>query len=436
MLADIHTQEETLRLINPTTYLEIIDGFTSDEIEESLNKYEFYLEKYKAELREFKRLENSNNDLLERLDLMRFQQKEIESFHLEPEEEETLEAEVDKMNNFDKIYQTLNESKQMIDTNEAVDVFYDVAKNLSGIKEINDVYETLQSRLESSYYELLDIYEMLSDEINALDFDPKLLDAHQTRLNQLDNLKRKYRKNIPEIIEYYDQIKKDINNIDNFDEVLKTQRTIVQSAFKKTLEIAQDITKIRKKTAKYIEKEIIDILGDLELSKTSFEIVFKSYKGKDYLDHTIFTERGIDEVEFMISTNVGEPTKPLSKTASGGEMSRIMLGFKNLLAKSLGLSLMIFDEIDSGVSGFVANQVAKKMKQIATTTQVICITHIPQVAALSDHHMHISKTVSNDRTKATIKLLNREGRIEEIAQMISGDVISNAALESAKNLLK
>jgi len=145
---------------------------------------------------------------------------------------------------------------------------------------------------------------------------------------------------------------------------------------------------------------------------------------------------GVDEIDFLISTNIGEPLKPLSKSASGGEMSRIMLGLKNLLVKSLHLSLIIFDEIDSGVSGYVANQVAKRMKNISKETQVICITHIPQVAALSDHHLYISKSVESERTKANIKLLLGDEKVFEIASMISGDNVSEASLLSAKELLK
>ena len=149
-----------------------------------------------------------------------------------------------------------------------------------------------------------------------------------------------------------------------------------------------------------------------------------------------FLPNGIDEVDFLITTNVGEPLKPLSKSASGGEMSRIMLGLKSLLVSSLRLSLIIFDEIDSGVSGFVANQVAKKIKEISASTQVICITHIPQVAAVSDHHLFISKSVEDERTRAHIKNLIDNDRVQEIAQMISGEKVSNASIESAKELLK
>jgi len=172
------------------------------------------------------------------------------------------------------------------------------------------------------------------------------------------------------------------------------------------------------------------------LKKTHFKIIFLNDFDDNYLNYNQFLSNGIDEVDFLLTTNVGEPLKPLSKSASGGEMSRIMLGLKSLLVKSLHLSLIIFDEIDSGVSGFVANQVAKKIKEISKTTQVICITHIPQVAAVSDNHLFISKSVENERTRAYIKNLLLDDRVFEIAQMISGEKVSKASLESAKELLK
>ena len=173
----------------------------------------------------------------------------------------------------------------------------------------------------------------------------------------------------------------------------------------------------------------------MELKKTNFKIEFLNKIDENHLNSSQFFSNGIDEVDFLITTNIGEPLKPLSKSASGGEMSRIMLGLKNLLVKSLDLSLIIFDEIDSGVSGYVASQVAKKMKSISKSTQVICITHIPQVAALSDNHLFISKSVEEGRTRAHIKELIEDERIHEIAQMISGDHVTLSAIESARELL-
>ncbi|AIO19330.1 DNA repair protein RecN [Candidatus Izimaplasma bacterium HR1] len=434
-LADIHTQMDTHRLINPLTYLDIIDGFKRSKIEDLTAAYQENLKEYKSDLKELKRLENSNNDLLERLDLMRFQLKEIESYDLEITEEETLEQEVEKLENFDKIYQSLQQAKQLLESTNAIASIYDASKYLEEISDINESYKELLNRFNSSYFELDDACQELSNEASNLDFNPTLLDGYQERLNSLDSLKRKYKKSIPEILEYHKKIKKDINNIDNFDEVINNQIEKVKTSFNVCLKSAKIITSLREEISKFIEVELLKILADLELDKTDFKVCFNEVNSDDYKSSSIFFENGIDEVDFLLTTNVGEPKKSLSKSASGGEMSRIMLGFKNLLTKSLGLSLIIFDEIDTGVSGYVANQVAKKMVEIANNTQVICITHIPQVASISNHHLKISKSVSDGRTSAHIKELYDKDRVLEIAEMISGDIVTEASINTAKELL-
>jgi len=435
LLADIHTQFDTHRLINQDTYLDIIDGFEMEQMDILLNEYQESLIVYKNDLKELKRLQESNNNLMDRLDLIRFQKNEIESYNLSNEEEDDLENEVEKMQNFDKIYKSLNESKLLFE-NGSLDHIYNASKLIEDVKEYSEEYGEYAKRISEAYFELVDIEDSLQDELKKLDFDPAILDSHQERLNDLNALKRKYRKTIPEIIEYYESISKDIDNIDNYDEVISLQQSVVSDSHKLVQKKALEITKIRKITAGYIEKELLQILHELELKNTIFKVEFTSTLDDDYTHSSVFMPNGVDEIDFLISTNIGEPLKPLSKSASGGEMSRIMLGLKNLLVKSLHLSLIIFDEIDSGVSGYVANQVAKRMKNISKETQVICITHIPQVAALSDHHLYISKSVESERTKANIKLLLGDEKVFEIASMISGDNVSEASLLSAKELLK
>lgn len=434
-LADIHTQMDTHRLINQETYLDIIDGFQQDKMNILIHAYQLELGEYKKELAKLKRLKNSNNDLMERLDLMRYQQKELMGYHLEFDEEEQLEQEVEKMENFDRIYQTLQSAKLRMEEPDALAAIYDTAKMVSEISDLSESYQEIMTRMESYYYELDDVFESLKEEINSLDFNPLLLDEYQDRLSQLDGLKRKYRKSIPELIAYLEEITEDIDNIDHYDEVIELQEKVVQDQFLMVVEEAKKITALRQATAAYIEQELMGILADLELPKTEFKIVFVEHDIPGYEDGSLFLERGIDEVDFLLSTNVGEPLKPLSKSASGGEMSRIMLGFKSVLASSLGLSLMIFDEIDTGVSGYIAFQVAKKMKQIAQSTQVICITHIPQVAAISEHHIKIRKQVIDGRTGAYIEELEGDKRVYEIASMMSGDKITDATITSAKELL-
>ncbi len=436
LLADIHTQHDTHRLINPQTYIEIIDGFESVKTTDLLKEYKEKLSKYRFELEELNVLKNTSSMLLEKLDLMRFQVKELESYNLDFNEEELLEDEVEKMQNFDRIYQSLNEAKLLLESTNTLDNIYTSAKKIEEIENYGDAYSKLKSRLLDSYYELEDVFEEIKRETGSLDFDPRLLDSHQERLNSLESLKRKYHKSIPDLIEYFEKTKDEIENIDNIDEVIDTKIEKVKKCFNELKNATLEITNLRKKTSLFIEKELLSILDDLELKKTRFKIKFLNEFDDNYLNQSQFLPNSVDEVDFLISTNVGEPLKPLSKSASGGEMSRIMLGLKNLLVESLNLSLIIFDEIDSGVSGYIANQVAKKIREISKSTQVICITHIPQVAAVSDNHLFISKSVEGERTRAFIKPLLDNDRVLEIAQMISGDNISPSSIETAKELLK
>ena len=316
---------------------------------------------------------------------MKFQKKELESYNLSVEEEEDIKDQVEKMKNFDRIFQSLNEAKVLLESSFAIERLYDVSKQLGNVSTFNENYEDLMKRFESGYFELNDAYDELKAEISALDFSPRLLDQHEARLNSLSTLQRKYRKTTAELIEYLTQITEEIENIDHSDEIIENQVNRCKELFDVVRDKANLVTIRRKQTSEFIELELLSILDDLELKKAQFKIAFTKEFINDFRISSQFIEDGIDEVDFLITTNVGEPLKSLSKSASGGEMSRIMLGLKNLLVQSLKLSLIIFDEIDTGVSGYVASQVAKKMKSISQATQVICITHIPQVAALSDH---------------------------------------------------
>ncbi|MGS0972900.1 MAG: DNA repair protein RecN [Candidatus Izemoplasmataceae bacterium] len=435
-LADIHTQYDTQRLINPETYLSLIDGFQKDAIDQLIINYQEKLSNYKDALKKLKILEQKNNDIHERLDLLKFQKNELESYQLTDGEEEELEEMVKRMENYDQIFKHLNQTIVTLDDMNAVNGVYQAKKELDSITSYGEIYEELSKRLDQSFYELEDILETLKEEASSLDFDPRELDQSMERLNDLEKIKRKYRKDIPELINYLDEITEDIETIDHFDYRIEKEKERVLQARNLVIEEANLLTMKRQEIAKKLSKELLDVLADLELKDTLFDVTFTSHVSDDLTSSTGFYEDGIDEVDFLLSTNIGEPLKSLSKAASGGEMSRIMLGMKTLLVKSLDLSLIIFDEIDTGVSGFVANQVAKKMAEISKRTQVIAITHIAQVAATSDHHLFVSKHSEGGRTYAKIKELTYEEQVLEIATMISGDEVSNSAKESAQLLLK
>jgi DNA repair protein RecN (Recombination protein N) len=435
-LADIHTQYDTQRLINPETYLSLIDGFNKEKIDALIDQYQVKLKAFKDALKALKALEEKNQDIHERLDLLAFQKQELEEYNLVEGEDQELEDLVKKMENHDQIYKHLNQTILSLDDQQTINGVYQAKKEVDYVVSFGELYQDLAKRLDSAFYELEDILETLKDEVASMDFDPRELDQAIERLNELDKLKRTYKKDLPELINYLQEITEDIETIDHFDYRIEKEKERVFAARNACIEEAKKLTLKRKEIAESLSKELLGVLADLELKDAFFEVPFQDHVEEDSLSTSGFNQDGIDEVDFYLTTNVGEPLKPLSKAASGGEMSRIMLGLKTLLVKSLNLSLIIFDEIDTGVSGFVANQVAKKMREIASSTQVIAITHIPQVAAASDHHLFVSKYAQDGRTFARIKELTYEEQVLEIASMISGDEVSESAKESAVLLLK
>jgi len=425
-LADIHTQHDTKRLINPETYLELLDLY-DETLKTKKSQYQTDYTFYKTIQKKLNTLKKEKNETLERMDLLRFQAEEIEKHQLEVNEEEAIEQRLLTLKNFDKIYQAIKESYQQLD-GDTLNSIYQTTKELEKVENYEEAYQDYKARTESAYFELDDIRSSLYDTMQSLDFDPDELDQLETRKHTLDTLKRKYHRDINDIIAYYGDITQELSGFDHYDETLNKVETDYEEALKTLKASANELTNARKNVAKRIEKTLLIYLKDLELKDADFKVVFQV--------HESFTEEGQDDIDFHLTTNKGEQLKPLNKVASGGELSRIMLALKEILVANGQISLMIFDEIDTGVSGYVASQVALKMKKIATMTQVVTISHLPQVAAKADHHYYIYKESDDSRTRAFIKSLDYDGRIKAIAEMISGDLVTDSALISAKELLK
>ncbi len=434
-LADIHTQHDTKRLINPETYQDLLDGYDSD-ISSLKNVYREKRKNYIKTLEDYETLKSEKDKTLETMDMLRFQLEELENYSLVKDEEEAIEERLATLQNFDKIFSALKETYAALDESSALETIYDSARSLSSVEDYNEDFKDYKNRIESAYYDLDDIRQSLFDVINGMDFDPDELEKLETRQYDLDQLKRKYHRSINELIEYQDEIRNRLDTFGNYDQALDDSVALVKTAHKALVSASNSLLEKRKKTAKTIEKALEKELGDLELPNASFKIVLSEPATKDAFDRTPFKEGGIDSVDFHLSTNKGEPLKPLKNVASGGELSRIMLALKTLLLMRDALDLIIFDEIDTGVSGYVASQVAKKMAAISASVQVLAITHLPQVAAKSDHHHYIYKKTSNERTTTFIDALEHDGRVRALAEMISSDKVSETALESARELLK
>jgi len=426
-LADIHTQHDTKRLINSDTYMALLDLYDK-EVEPLKADYTHKRTHYLENKRHVDDLIKKKNETLERMDLLRFQAEEIEKHNLVLGEEDAIDQRLNTLKNFDKIYQAVKESYENLDSKEALEHIYDASKELSKIESFDQDYEAYKTRIESAYFELDDVKQSLYDAMQSLDFDPDELETLETRKHTLDTLKRKYHKDIDEIIAYHETISDELLNFSDYDQILNDAKNAFNQTENILLNAANRLTQKRKTIAKSIEKTLLLYLKDLELKDADFKVVFTD------TDH--FNSDGKDLIDFHLTTNKGEPLKPLSKVASGGELSRIMLALKEILVGNGQISLMIFDEIDTGVSGFVASQVALKMKKIATLTQVITITHLPQVAAKADQHYYIYKESDASRTRAMIKTLDYEGRVKALAEMISSDKVTESARLSAKELLQ
>jgi len=434
-LADVHSQFDTQRLINPANYLELIDGFKREILNAYLEKYRESLALYRTKMAAYRQLLASKKELLDKNEFYRFQLQELSAQNLVNGEEESLSEQESVLKNFDKIYERLQHIKELFAEGAVLDNLYDIAENFEKVGEVASEYQASATTTKNFYYELEDLSVSVKKQLASMNFDPAELDRIQERLNTLSHLRTKYKKTIPELIDYVENLKTWIDQTDHFDEYIEKAIAEIKEAFQTLSQRAKEITLVRRQISDRIEKELKTVFNDLVLANTEFSIVLQSQAPKDSFDEAAFTEIGVDQGEFLISTNRGEPLKPLSKTASGGEMSRIMLAFKTIFIRSQNLSTIVFDEIDTGVSGHVAKQIARKIREIAATCQVISISHIPQVVAIATNHLKVWKQEKNNRTIAFVRELSFDERVTEISEMISGDHVTAHSLESARELL-
>lgn len=432
-LADIHVQHDTFRLINPDTYIDLLDHYGDSRLFEAFNDYQYYLSIYKDSLKKYQEILMKNKNLNDKIDLLKFQYEEIGALDLKANELKNLEEEINKMANYDKIYHNLNQAYEFISN---VDNIYEAYQALNKIKEYDSFYDEASLKLSGFFYEIEDIRGEINNQISNLDFDPQELDLMNQRYNDISNLLKKYRMTDDELLTYYQKIKEEIMLTENYDEYLNEVKEKLISDYNALIKKGELLTELRKKTALKLSSDLIKECTDLDLENMDFEVSFKETIGRNDFSKDTFNDNGIDKIDFLITLNKGEPKKPLSKVASGGELSRIMLAFKSIFAKIQKLSLIVFDEIDSGISGVAAAKMAQKIYQISKFTQVLCITHLPHVASIADHHIHIYKIESDNRTKTDIKKLSDDDRIKEIAMMISGNKLTPSSLLNAKELLQ
>lgn len=411
---EIHGQNENQDLLDNKLHLSYLDGFIGDKINNKKLEYQGLYEKYCDIKHELANNFGDEKERQRKLDLLEYQVKEIEEANLKVGEEEELEEKRKLIVNSEKIVENLQEADQLISEN-SIDSISMAIRALEKIELIDNKYEKASNDLKSIYYELQELSRDVNDYKNDIYFDEEERDFVEERLNLIYSLKRKYGNTIEEILKYCDEIKSEIEHIENLEEynnkLRKEQKKLVEGMDK----LAVEMNGIRKQYATFLSENINKELEDLEMKNAKVNVKV------EYLENEYF-KTGKNVVKFYIITNKGEDEKELSKIASGGEMSRIMLGIKKVLADTDNVPVIIFDEIDTGISGKAANAVAKKLKVISNKHQVMCISHLPNIAAMADYNYFISKETTVDRTKTKIKLLEENEVIEEIARISSGEI--------------
>ncbi|EES36236.1 DNA repair protein RecN [Staphylococcus epidermidis] len=429
-LLDIHGQHETQSLLKQKYHLQLLDDYADNQYSDLLNQYQLSYKQYKNKRKELEELESADQALLQRLDLMKFQLEELTEASLKEGEVDQLESDIKRIQNSEKLNLALNNAHQVLtDENAIPDRLYELSNYLQTINDIvPEKFVRLKEDIDQFYYILEDAKHEIYDEMANTEFDEQVLNEYESRMNLLNNLKRKYGKDITELIGYQSKLANEIDKIENYEQSTSQLREEIKTLYNEVIDIGKKLSQERRRVARELRDHIVSEIQNLQMKDANLEISFKP------LDEP--TIEGIEFVEFLISPNRGEPLKSLNKIASGGELSRIMLALKSIFVKSRGQTAILFDEVDSGVSGQAAQKMAEKMRDIAQYIQVICISHLPQVASMSDHHLLISKASNADRTITQVKELKDENKIDEIARMISGASVTELTRENAKEMIK
>ena len=426
-LLDIHGQHDNQSLLNVNTHIHLLDKFAGKDLKTLKLDY---LEKYN----EYKRLKEEiaknygdDKERQRKLDLLKYQSNEIEEASLKRGEEEELEEKKKKILNAEKLSKNLGTAENEI-LNVSLDSIASAMKALEKIEDINEEYKESSEKIRSIYYDLEDCGRSISGFLSDIYFDDREIEEVEARLNLIFSMKRKYGNNIEEILKYKEEVEKEIYEIENLEEYTNKLKSDLKVLEKEMKDICKKMHMLRENTSKILSEDVQKDLTDLEMKNTKFKVNI------DYDNSNEFNENGQDKVEFLIMTNVGEDFKPLTKIASGGEMSRIMLAIKRVLTDVDEVETLVFDEIDTGISGIAASRVAEKMKEISKTHQIICVTHLATIAARGDSNYYINKEVKEGKTKTNVALLTDNKLVEEIARIASGEV-TKVSIQYAQELI-
>ncbi len=432
-LVDIHGQHEHQSLLNVDNHIKLIDSFGDKKLTSLLDEINKNYKKLNSEKKKLKELSLNNMERDREIDLLRYQLDEIESANLLDYNEEECIKEYTIISNVNEIRYNLAEVKEIINSDDYnhISVLDSINKTISKIDEIKDFDNELEryvNILEDIVFQLEDLSRDMMNYIDGLEFNEERLVFLEDRLNIVNNLKKKYGNTVEEILQYKERIKNRLEILTNIEEEIKKTEKQISFIEKELMKYCTGLTNIRKTLGKNLEVLVTKELQELNMNNVVFKI---SHNKLDY-----FSPNGWDKIEFLISTNKGEDLKPLHKIISGGEMSRIMLAFKSILADADNIPCIIFDEIDSGISGRTAQIVGEKIKMISKNHQVISISHLPQIAALADTHFVIEKKISKNHTKTIVRKLDNDERIDELARLLGGVDLTNTTRLHAKEMLE
>jgi len=425
-IIDIHGQHDNQQLLNPLTHIGYLDSFGNKEIPNLKEEYAELYKQYNNIKTELKNNYGDDKEKQRKLDLLKYQYDEIEKAGLKIGEDEKLEADRKIILNSEKINKSLNIADLEI-SEHTIDSINSAIRAFEKIEDLDEKYSKNLSLLKSAYYDIQEIGRDISSLREDVFFDEEERKELETRLDLIFSLKRKYGNTIDEILKYKEDVESQINQIENIDEYNNKLKAELIKITSKMLEISKKLNELRNKYALILEEKINNELVDLEMKNAKIKININFSKDEKY------NSNGLDEVEIYIRTNIGEDAKPLYKIASGGEMSRIMLAIKNVLSNVDSVPVLIFDEIDTGISGIAAKSVGEKLKSISKVHQVLCVTHLASIAAKGDYNYYIHKKVESEKTQTNVKLLDEEETIKEIARIASGD-ITEISLKHAREL--
>lgn len=428
-LVDIHGQHDQEELMKPNMHIRMLDEFGDSQFASVKKHYQDLFEHYRRLRKRVLTKQKNEQEHKARIEMLEFQITEIEAAALKSGEDQVLNQKRDKLLNHKHIADTLTNAYVMLDDEEfsSLSNIRSAMNDLMTLEEFDADYKDMSSNVSEAYYILEEVTKQLSDVIDELDFDAGSLQQIEARLEVIHSITRKYGGSVDDVLDYYENITKEYNLLTGNDESSDDMEKDLKRLEKELIVAAENLSQERHQLAKNLEAEIKQELADLYMEKADFQVQFS--KGK-------FNREGNEAIEFYISTNPGEGFKPLVKVASGGEISRLMLAIKSAFSRKEDKTSIVFDEVDTGVSGRVAQAIAQKIYKIGSHGQVLAISHLPQVIAIADYQFFIEKRSDENTTVSTVRLLSEEERVEEIAKMLAGSDITEMAREQARELLK